>query len=92
MNGRETLLGNAADSVVERTGVSNNYRCGMYTLVENVDERLHINCAPYLRAQRSAWKNPRTSLNDESQSITVFVELLLILAVRFVCYCICICN
>jgi len=23
---------NAADAVVERTGVSNNYRCGMYEL------------------------------------------------------------
>ena len=31
---RETsgLLGNAADAVVERTGVSNNYRCGMYEM------------------------------------------------------------
>ena len=26
------LLGNVADAVVERTGVSNNYRCGMYEL------------------------------------------------------------
>ena len=30
--GTSGLLGNAADAVVERTGVSNNYRCGMCEL------------------------------------------------------------